>query len=134
MEHAPEGSGHTFDIAFRAESDCLVTDVTGRLDGIEALIAMFMRIGIELHHTHCTRLLVLDHTCGVVPPEDEMKRLMSAVDGRGFGEVRVAYVDARGTAVSRMEVGEILGREHGYQCRVFDNEQRARIWLNYGDD
>ena len=134
MEGAPEGSGKTFDIVFRAESDCLVTDVTGWLDGINALIAMFARIGAELRRTHCTRLLVLDHTHGVVPPEDEMKRLMTAVEGRGFDEVRIAYVDAWGTAVSRMEVGEILGREHGYECRVFDNEQRARIWLNYGDD
>jgi hypothetical protein len=134
MDDILEGSGNTFDIAFRAESNCLVAEVAGWLDGIDALIAMFMRIGVELRNTHCTRLLVLDHTRGVVPPEDEMKRLMIAVEDRGFGEVRVAYVDARGTAVSRMEVGEILGREHGYECRVFDNEQRARIWLNYGDD
>ncbi len=131
MEDALEGSGNAFEIAFRAESNCLVADVAGWIDGIDALIAMFMRIGAELHRTHCTRLLVLDHTRGVVPSENEMKRLMTAVEGHGFAEVRVAYVDTRGTAVSRMEVGEILGREHGYECRVFDNEQRGRIWLNY---
>jgi hypothetical protein len=134
MDSALEGSGHTFDISFRAESNCLVANVAGWIDGIDALIAMFTRIGAELRRTHCTRLLVLDHTHGVVPPEDEMKRLMTAVEGRGLSAVRIAYVDTRGTAVSRMEVGEILGREHGYKCRVFDNERRARIWLNYGED
>jgi hypothetical protein len=30
------------------------------------------------------------------------------------------------------ETAEILGREQGYDVHVFDNEQRARIWLNYG--
>ena len=46
-----------------------------------------------------------------MPPEDQLRRLFSSVEGQGFAEVRVAYVDARGTAVSRMEVGEIMGRE-----------------------
>jgi hypothetical protein len=128
------GAGPKFELSFRAESNCLLVEVVGWIDDIEALVAMFARIGTELRATHCDRLLVLDHTHGVVPPEQEMKRLMSALEGRGFDEVRVAYVDVRGTAVSRMEVAEILGRERGYDCRVFDNEQRARIWLNYGDD
>jgi hypothetical protein len=133
MDSALEGSGHTFEITFRTESNCLVADVAGWIDGIDALISMFRRIGAELVRTHCARLLVLDHTRGVVPSEDEMKRLMIAFEGHGFSEVRVAYVDTRGTAVSRMEVGEILGREYGYECRVFDNEQLGRIWLNYFD-
>ncbi len=134
MDEALEGSGPSFELQFHAESSSVVVDVTGWIDTIEALIAMFTRIAVELKDRHCDRLLVLDHTRGVVPPEHEMKTLMSAMQGRGFAEVRVAYVDARGTAISRMEVAEILGREHGYNCRVFDNEQRARIWLNYGDD
>ena len=29
-------------------------------------------------------------------------------------------------------VKALLGRERGYDVSVFDNEQRARIWLNYG--
>ncbi len=134
MDEVLEGSRPSFELRFLAEGSCLVADVTGWIDTIEALIAMFTRIAVELHDRHCNRLLVLDHTRGVVPPEHEMKKLMLAMKGGGFSEVRLAYVDARGTAVSRMEVAEILGREHGYDCRVFDNEQRARIWLNYGDD
>jgi hypothetical protein len=78
-------------------------------------------------------VLVIDHTFGVVPPEDQLRKLFASVEGQGFAGVRVAYVDARGTAINRMEVGEIMGREHGYECRVFDNEPRARIWLHYGE-
>lgn len=122
-----------FRLALETESSGLVATVTGRIETVEELIEMFMRIAAELRRTGLAQVLVLDHTQGVVPPEAEMRKLFAAMEGRGFASVRVAYVDARGTAVSRMEVGEILGREHGYECRVFDNESRARIWLHYGE-
>ncbi|MBN8212215.1 MAG: hypothetical protein J0M09_04795 [Xanthomonadales bacterium] len=121
-----------FQLALNIESNGLVANVTGRIDSVDALIALFMKIGVELQRTGVRSLLVIDHTFGAVPPEDQLRRLFSSVEGQGFAEVRVAYVDARGTAVSRMEVGEIMGREQGYECRVFDNEARARIWLHYG--
>ncbi len=122
-----------FQLALNIESNGLVANVTGRIDSVDALIALFMKIGVELQRTGVRNLLVIDHTFGAVPPEDQLRRLFSSVEGQGFAEVRVAYVDARGTAVSRMEVGEIMGREQGYECRVFDNEARARIWLHYGE-
>ncbi len=126
----PENPG--FELMLDLESSGLVANVTGRIDGIEALIAMFTSIATELRRTGLRQVLVIDHSFGVVPPEDQLKRLVDSVGGQGFADVRVAYVDARGTAISRMEVGEIIGREHGYECRVFDNESRARIWLHYG--
>ena len=97
------------------------------------LIALFRAIGVELQRTGLRQLLVIDHSFGAVPPEEQLRKLFSSIEGQGFAKVRVAYVDARGTAISRMEVGEIMGREHGYECRVFDNEMRARIWLHYGE-
>ncbi len=127
----PENPG--FELMLDLESSGLMANVTGRIDGIEALIAMFMSIATELRRTGLRQVLVIDHSFGVVPPEDQLKRLVDSVGGQGFADVRVAYVDARGTAISRMEVGEIVGREHGYECRVFDNESRARIWLHYGE-
>lgn len=122
-----------FELVLEIESSGLVAKVTGRIENIEALIAMFMRLAAELRRTGLRQLLVIDHTFGVVPPEDQLQQLVGSVGGQGFADVRVAYVDARGTAISRMEVGEIIGREHGYECRVFDNESRARIWLHYGE-
>ena len=79
-----------------------------------------------------TCLLVNDHSEGVVPGEDGLRQLMAAMVGQGLQDIRIAYVDARGTAVGRMELGEIVGREHGYDCRVFGEESRARLWLDYG--
>lgn len=122
-----------FELILDLESSGLVANVTGRIDGIEALIALFMRIAAELRRTGLRQVLVIDHSFGVVPSEDQLRRLVDAVGGQGFADVRLAYVDARGTAISRMELGEIIGREHGYECRVFDNESRARIWLHYGE-
>lgn len=123
-----------FELQLATESSGLVATVTGRIKTVEALIAMFMGISAEVRRTGVRQVLVIDHTFGIVPPEQQLRKLFSAMEGQGFGNVRVAYVDARGTAISRMEVGEIMGREHGYQCRVFDNESRARIWLHYGED
>ncbi|MEQ1511215.1 MAG: hypothetical protein ABL934_00895 [Lysobacteraceae bacterium] len=122
-----------FQLALSIESNGLVANVTGWIDTVDALIALFMKIGVELQRTGVRKLLVIDHSFGAVPPEDQLRKLFASVEGQGFAKVRVAYVDARGTAVSRMEVGEIMGREHGYECRVFDNEARARIWLHYGE-
>lgn len=122
-----------FDLRLETESSGLVANVTGRIDTLDALIAMFLRIAAELRRTGLRSILVIDHTHGVVPPEDQLRKLVGAMEGQGFATVRMAYVDARGTAISRMEVGEIIGREHGYECRVFDNEARARIWLHYGE-
>jgi hypothetical protein len=122
-----------FDLRLETESSGLVANVTGRIDTLEALIAMFLRIAAELRRTGLRSILVIDHTHGVVPPEDQLRKLVGAMEGQGYATVRMAYVDARGTAISRMEVGEIIGREHGYECRVFDNEARARIWLHYGE-
>jgi hypothetical protein len=130
---AGETANRGFEIDFRQEADSVVADVTGWIDDVESLIGLFQRCTAQLRRSRSRKLLVLDHSRGVVPPEAELRRLISALEGSGFEAVRVAYVDVRGTAVGRIEVAEILGRERGYQCRVFDNPQRARIWLDYGE-
>lgn len=130
-ESAPDAPGHALTIM--ADSSALLATITGRIDAVESLIEIFLQIGAEAKRTGLRQVLVLDHTQGVVPPETQFRRMFDAVEGGGLAQVRLAYVDARGTAVSRMELGEILGRERGYDCRVFDNEARARIWLHYGE-
>lgn len=127
----PDAPGYALTIA--TDSSALVATVTGRIEAVEPLIEIFLRIGDEAKRTGLRRILVLDHTHGVVPAETQLRKLFDAVEGGGLAQVRLAYVDARGTAVSRMELGEILGRERGYDCPVFDNASRARIWLHYGE-
>ena len=124
----------TFAITFDERRELLEAQVEGWIDTAEHLIALFMDVAEAMRRVGARKVLVVDHTRGVVPDEEGMLRLMRAMQGQGFEDVRVAYVDVRGTAISRMEVGEILGRERGYECRVFDSVQRARIWLNYGGE
>jgi hypothetical protein len=118
-------------IDFRIEPGCLVAEVSGWIDGVEPAIDLFRRSAGALRAARRDKLLVLDQTRGVVPPEPEMRRLLEALEGGGLVGVRIAYVDVRGTAVGRMEVAEILGRERGYDVHVFDNQPRPRIWLDY---
>ena len=117
---------------FRREANCVVVEVDGWIDEVDALIGLFQRSAVEFRGARRSKLLVLDQTRGVVPPEAEMRRLIAALEGTGLGDVRIAWVDVRGTAVGRIETAEILGRESGYDVHVFDNERRARIWLDYG--
>ncbi|RZA12533.1 MAG: hypothetical protein EOP93_21765 [Lysobacteraceae bacterium] len=128
----PVEPASSFALAFRQAGHELHADVTGRIDDVASLLGMFRRLMEEARHTRANRILLVDHTHGAVPPEQELRELAASLGGLGFDAIRLAYVDARGTAVSRMELGEIVGREHGFDVRVFDNESRARIWLHYG--
>lgn len=123
----------TYRLGFDYGRGYLIVQVTGWLETVEQLIEMFAAVAVEIRASGSEKVMVVDHTRGVVPTEPDMRRLMRAVAGLGFERVRLAYVDARGTAIARMEVGEILAREHGYLCRVFDSERVARIWLDYGE-
>jgi hypothetical protein len=123
----------SYQVAFRAEPGCLVADVDGWIDGVDPIVELLLRSAEALRAARRGKLLVLDRTRGVVPPEPEMHRLLDALPNSALANARIAWVDVRGTAVGRIEVAEILGRERGYECRVFDNPQRARIWLDYGE-
>ena len=122
-----------FSLRFQATGRVLEATVAGRIDGTDDLIALFMALAVEVRRVAAACLLVNDHSEGVVPGEDGLRQLMAAMSGQGLQDIRIAYVDARGTAVGRMELGEIVGREHGYDCRVFGEESRARLWLEYGE-
>jgi hypothetical protein len=119
-------------VGFRQAGGCVVAEVRGWIDDVAALVELFGQCLARLRKARCDRLLVIDRTRGVVPPEAEMRRMLAALEGSGLDCARIAWVDVRGTAVGRIEVAEILGREQGYDVHVFDNEQRARIWLDYG--
>ena len=128
----PGAPASSFTLRFKATGHLLEATVGGRVDGTADVIALFLAMAGEARRRAATRLLVLDHSQGVVPGEEGLRQLMAAMGGQGLHDVRMAYVDARGTAVGRMELGEIVGREHGYDCRVFGEESRARLWLEYG--
>ena len=122
-----------FTLGFSAHGHLLEARVNGRVDGTADVIALFLALSGEVRRTGADRLLVIDHSAGVVPDEAGLRQLMLAMGGQGIKDTRIAYVDARGTAVGRMELGEIIGREHGYSCRVFGDEAQGRLWLDYGE-
>ncbi|HSD17825.1 MAG TPA: hypothetical protein VLC71_11280 [Thermomonas sp.] len=129
----PGAPASPFSLRFEVSGRALEATVGGRVDGTSDAIALFLALAGEVRRVAASRLLVIDHSEGVVPAEDGLRQLMAAMGGQGLQEIRIAYVDARGTAVGRMELAEIVGREHGYDCRVFGEESRARLWLEYGE-
>ena len=81
-------------IEFRVEPGWLVAELGGWIDSVEPLAAL-LRAGAEkLQETRSRKLLVLDHSRGVVPPEAEMRRLLAAVEGSGLVRARIAWVDS----------------------------------------
>jgi hypothetical protein len=129
----PSAPASSFTLRFKTHGHLLEATVDGRVGGTADLIALFLALAGEVRRVTADRLLVIDQSEGVVPGEEGLRQLMIALGGQGLEDIRLAYVDARGTAVGRMELGEIIGREHGYQCRVFGEESRARLWLEYGE-
>jgi hypothetical protein len=127
-------SGAPFSVGFGVEGGCLRAAPTGVIATVEDAIALFRAVAAERRRVGARSVLIVDQTSGIVPDAGGFERLAAAMAGEGFEDVRVAYVDVAGTAIARVEVGEIVARSHGYRLRVFDNEAQARIWLRYGRD
>ncbi|MCA0394706.1 MAG: hypothetical protein LCH70_11430 [Proteobacteria bacterium] len=127
-----KGPGSAFDLRFEMRDGSLCVYSSGTVDSLPATIEFFLRIGEELGRVQARRVLIVDSTDGVVPSAQEFETLATSIRDAGFDGVRVAYVDVKGTAVGRIEVGEIVARRHGYHFRVFDREPLAWLWLRYG--
>lgn len=128
------GPPPTYALAFNVEGGCLRAVSTGVIDTLEATIGLFRDIAVELRRVGARTVLIVDETSGIVPDAAGFDALAAAMAGEGYEDVRVAYVDVAGTAIARVEVGELAARRHGYRLRVFDNEAQAHIWLHYGRD
>ncbi|TDK21530.1 hypothetical protein E2F46_14955 [Luteimonas aestuarii] len=124
----------TYAIEFSVEGGCLRAVSTGVIDTLEGAIGLFRDIAVELRRVGARTVLIVDETSGIVPDADGFDALAREMAGEGYEGIRVAYVDVAGTALARVEVGEIVARIHGYRLRVFDNEAQAHIWLHYGRD
>ena len=62
----------------------------------------------------------------------QQPRFFAAMRGSGLEAVRVAFVDANTRHPPHAETAEILAVEHGFNARVFPDEQGAERWLHYG--
>ena len=119
-------------IEYRREGGLLRAHVTGVNGSLETTIAYWNDLATEVRRLPPRSLLVVDDMEGDPPPPEQIAQFVQAMVGMGFEGVRVAYVEAHANQVADVEHGEILARELGFDARVFDNEARARIWLEYG--
>ena len=65
--NAQPGQPHA--IGFRVEPGWLVAELGGWIDSVEPLVALFRASAEKLQETRSRKLLVLDHSRGVVPPD-----------------------------------------------------------------
>lgn len=130
----PVSAAPAYLLEFSVEGGCLRAASSGVIGTVDATMGLFRDIAAELRRVRARSVLIVDSTSGIVPDADGFALVATAMEGEGFEGIRVAYVDVGGTALARVEVGEIVARGHGYRLRVFDNESVARIWLHYGRD
>ena len=126
--------GTALDLRFEVRNGSLCVRSSGTIDTLEATVDFFRRIAAELRRVRASTLLIVDSTDGTVPDAREFETMAGLLRNEGFEGVRTAFVDVKGTAVSRIEIGEIVARRHGYHFRVFDSEPLAWLWLRYGRD
>ena len=131
---APGAAIAPVDLRFEVRDGCLCVRSSGTIDTLEATIDFFRRIAAELRRVRARTLLIVDSTGGTVPDAGEFETLAGSLRDEGFEGVRIAFVDVKGTAIGRIEIGEIVARRHGYHFRVFDSEPLAWLWLRYGRD
>lgn len=131
---ATPGGGAGYRLAFGIEGGTLRVASHGVIDTLATTLAYFRDIAQELRRRQARSLLIVDSTDGVVPDAKEFETLAASLKDEGFDGIRIAFVDAKGTAIGRIEVGEIIARRHGYRFRVFDSEPLAKVWLRYGRD
>jgi hypothetical protein len=131
---ARTGAARPYALAFSVADGCLRVASSGVIGTVEATVQLFRDVAAELRKVGARSVLIVDSASGAVPDARGFHAVATALQGEGYERVRVAYVDVGGSAIARVEVGEIVARTRGYRLRVFDNEAQARLWLHYGGD
>lgn len=122
-----------FRIDYRREGGVLRAHAVGVNGSLENTLSFWNELAAEVRRSPPRALLVVDDMEGDPPPPEQLAQFVQAMVGMGFEGVRVAYVEAHAHQLAEVEHAEILAREIGFDARVFDNEARARIWLDYGE-
>lgn len=126
-------STHLFRISFRLEDGHLRASVSGYGGSLETTIAYWKAIGEEVRQVRPVSLLVVDQMEGGPMPPEQLPQFISAMSGRSFAGIRIAFVEAHVGQLSQAETAEILACEKGFNVRVFSNEMDAAVWLRHGE-
>ncbi len=79
-----------------------------------------------------TRLMVVEALDGEPADEGELLELLPFIASLGVQALRIAFVIRGDHLLGRLELSEILAREHGFEGRVFIDADAAETWLRYG--
>lgn len=120
-------------IEYSHAAGCLRAKVSGHNGSLETTVAYWTEIAGEVRRLRPGTLLVIDDMSGGPPCAADLQQFVDAMAGKGFEGVRIAYVEAHGDQIAKVEVGEILARERGYKARVFGDENQASLWLRHGE-
>ena len=129
---ATAGTG-PYRIEFESRAGYLRAHVTGVNGSLATTVSYWREIAATVRRLRPQRLLVVDDMLGEPPPPEDMLRFVQAMDGQGYKGVRIAYVEADGSQLAQVELGEIYARDQGYDARVFLDESVASLWLRYGE-
>lgn len=123
----------SFDIRFQDAPYGLRCQVFGVNGTLETTLLCWRRIALEVSKRRPAGVLVMDEMEGEPPPPEDLLKFVQAMRGTGLETVRVAYVEHHPQQIPQVELAGILANEHGFNGRVFGNEEEASVWLRYGE-
>jgi hypothetical protein len=118
-------------LLFEDRNHYLYAEVSGPNDNFEISMAYWTVVAEQCRLRQTKRLLVHERL-GQYKGERNMTLLIDSIIALGFGDIRVAYVDAFVEDFPIAEQGEILAMERGIACRVVGSLQEAERWLWLG--
>jgi len=121
-------------VSITAQRDWLQVEIRGIGGTLEGAIASWSRMLAEVERSNVNRLLVVDRMHGEKTlSKADFERPDAAVLRRFPPGVRVAFVVRDARLIPQVEHGAMIGRGSGIQISLFDDPQRAAVWLRYGE-
>lgn len=123
-------NGPGFRIRYDDEAGYLRAYVYDGTDSVAVSVAMWRMVAAESAAVDARCILVLEDLQGTVSI-GQISQVIDVVLEVARPGMRVAFVELRDDMEGN-ELGMILCRENGLDCRVFTNETEGRNWLLYG--
>ena len=118
------------EILFERRQGVLRVEVRGD-SSLRNTVTYWRAIEHEIRREPVHAILLIDMLRGPPLTPEHWRGLVEAMAGHGLEAVRIAHVKPHG--LEQVEYCELYAREAGFQSRVFDNEEQARLWLRYGE-
>ena len=122
-----------FHIEFSSADYGLRAWVTGVNGTLETRLAYWRMIAEEVRRVQPRGMLVVDDMEGDPPPPEQLLVFVQAMQGQGMEAVRIAYVERHAAQIPLVEYAGLLANEHGFNARIFADEDSAVRWLRYGE-